>query len=162
MFCSSRRFLRSLGLQIHGDVCETQGTVGEGWEDVSKRRIVATGAASAALALGATIGLAGTASAATSQGVCGSGYTVRDSANLGGARVYLLRDGQKACVVTLKVGSAVGNSVEIGAWIGTASGDSWADVGKFSTYAGPIKVTSPCVNWGGHYGEYSSFYNTPC
>ena len=129
-----------------------------------KSRIVVTGVASTALALGATIGLAGTASAATPEGICGSGYTVRASSYLGegpNARVYLLRNGTNACIVTLKLGSSIGNSVEIGAWLGDSAGDSWADVGKYGTYAGPIKKTVSCANWGGHYGEYS-YYNKPC
>ncbi|MFI2640256.1 serine/threonine protein kinase [Streptomyces sp. NPDC018610] len=130
-----------------------------------KSRIAAVGVTSMALALGATIGFAGTASAATPQGVCGSGYTVRGSHTLGSgpnATVYLLRNGTNACVVTLKTGSSIGNTVEIGAWIGAADGYSNADVGKYGTYAGPIKLNSSCVYWGGHYGSSSWYDKTPC
>ncbi|WP_051833705.1 hypothetical protein [Streptomyces sp. NRRL S-646] len=128
---------------------------------MSKRRTAVTGVVGAALALTATVGLAGPASAVTAQGICGDGYTVRVAKDLGGASTYLLRDGQKACVVTIKEGSAIGNSVEIGAWIGTADGSGWADVGKYASYAGPIKVTASCVNWAGHYGD-SSYSSKPC
>jgi hypothetical protein len=127
-----------------------------------KSRAAGIGVASTVLALGATIGLAGTASAATPQGVCGSGYTVRGSHNLGSATVYLLRNGSTACVVTLKTGSAIGNTVEIGTWIGDETGYSRADVGKYGTYAGPIKYNASCVWWGGHYGSTSWYDKTPC
>ncbi|MEU6439320.1 serine/threonine protein kinase [Streptomyces sp. NPDC047046] len=130
--------------------------------NVLKKRATAIGVASTVLALGATIGLAGTASAATPEGACGSGYSVRGSHNLGKATVYILRNGTTACIVTLKTGSAVGNSVEIGAWIGDASGYSNADVGKYGTYAGPIKLNSSCVYWGGNYGSTSWYDKTPC
>jgi hypothetical protein len=137
----------------------------EGGSTMLKSRAAAVGVGSVALALGATIGFAGTASAATPQGVCGSGYTVRASKDLGAgpnARVYLLRNGTTACVVTFKTGSSVGNTVEIGAWIGDASGYSNADVGKYGTYAGPIKLNSSCVYWGGHYGSSSWYDKTGC
>ncbi|MEW2271265.1 serine/threonine protein kinase [Streptomyces griseofuscus] len=131
-----------------------------------KSKTAAVGVASAVLALGATVGLAGTASAAaaatTPAAACGSGYTVRGSHSLGSATVYILRNGTNACVVTFKTGSAIGNSVEIGAWIGDSTGYSKADVGKYATYAGPVKENSSCVQWGGHYGSTSWYDTTPC
>ncbi|MFK4065688.1 serine/threonine protein kinase [Streptomyces sp. NPDC029674] len=127
-----------------------------------KYKVITTGVASTALALGATLGLAGTASAATPSSVCGSGFTVRDSSPLGegpNARVYLLRNGSTACVVTFKTGSSVGNTVGVGAWV-SVPGDRRADQGPYATYAGPVKINASCVSWGGNYGEYT--YKKSC
>ncbi|MVO88021.1 serine/threonine protein kinase [Streptomyces sp. p1417] len=132
--------------------------------EMMKSRLVATGVASAALAFVATLPMAGPANAATPSGVCGDGYTVRASSPLGegnNAKVYLLRNGNRACVVTFKVGGSVGNSVSIGAWVHPKGGSLVGDSGRYAEYAGPVKVTSSCVNWGGNYSEYS-YKDTPC
>ncbi|MFD0905845.1 hypothetical protein [Actinomadura sediminis] len=117
-----------------------------------------------AAALTASIGMTGTAHAYTPEGVCGSGYTIRASAAIGegpNARVYLLRNGNTACVVTFKTGGSVGNNVSINAWVEGGPGTLRGDTGRYKYYAGPVKVTDSCVNWGGHYGEYW-WKNTPC
>ncbi|MFC7892516.1 serine/threonine protein kinase [Streptomyces sp. NPDC057381] len=132
---------------------------------MSKNRTYVRGATAMALALGGTIALAGTANAATPQSVCGSGYTVRASHAIGegpNARVYLLRDGNRACVVNFKTGGSVGNSVGIGAWVQGLGGSRSADEGAYKYYAGPVKVTSSCVNWGGNYGPEYRWSNSPC
>jgi hypothetical protein len=106
----------------------------------------------------ASLGMVGTAQAATPTSVCGSGYTVKDTMPVGdgpSATIYLLRDGSKACVVTFKIGTAVGDSAYLKAWVS----DGWGpvvDAGYYKYYAGPVKVTSSCVNWGGTYGGFQN------
>ncbi|EDY47397.1 hypothetical protein [Streptomyces clavuligerus] len=104
---------------------------------------------------------ASTGPAATPESVCGSGYTVRDQRWLVHATVWLLRNGNSACVVTFKEGSAIGNDVVVGAWVESRTGGLRGDKGRYSYYAGPVKITASCVHWGGEYGPYSGS-STPC
>lgn len=99
----------------------------------------------------------------TAREVCGSSYTVIDSAALGTAgRVYLLWNGDNGynCVVTLKqrnVGSPTGTT----AFLQPAGGSRSTDSGNFSYYAGPVKryARGTCVKWGGSTGGQS--YESP-
>ncbi|EFC81417.1 hypothetical protein FrEUN1fDRAFT_5469 [Parafrankia sp. EUN1f] len=88
----------------------------------------------------------------TATQVCGSGYSQIDRHSLGSAMIYLLYDGSRNCVVTLKSGSGVGVAQAMGAWVQVeGSSTRQSDTGSFQYYAGPVYVTAPgkCVKWGG-------------
>ncbi|MFC7613844.1 M23 family metallopeptidase [Actinokineospora soli] len=93
----------------------------------------------------------------TPEEVCGSGYTVIDSAALGTAgRVYLLyRDGYN-CVATIKHVS-VGTASSVSAFLEVQGGTRTTDSGSFAYYAGPVVKYAPsaCVKWGGSVGSNS-------
>jgi hypothetical protein len=75
------------------------------------------------------------------------------------ATVYLLRNGGSACVVTLKQGSSIGNTVPIRASVWIPGRPEAFDEGPYRYYAGPMYETWPCVNWGGRYGADKSYHN---
>ncbi|WUH99112.1 hypothetical protein OHR68_37315 [Spirillospora sp. NBC_00431] len=113
----------------------------------------------------ASMSMAGPASAESLAAAnCGSGYTQRDylyagdSANV---KIVLFRKGNSACVVTWKQGGSIDNNVEISAWVDAIPGPLVGDKGRYARYAGPVKVTGDCVNWGGSYGTYEN-YSKPC
>ena len=93
--------------------------------------------------------------------VCGSGYSVIDSAALGTAgRVYLLYNSGMNCVVTLK-STNLGNASPMSAFLEPQGGTRATDSGSFSYYAGPVRKSAPstCVKWGGSIG--SNTYTSP-
>jgi murein DD-endopeptidase MepM/ murein hydrolase activator NlpD len=99
----------------------------------------------------------------TAKEVCGSNYSVIDSAALGSAgRVYLLWNGSNGynCVVTLKE-SNIGSPTWTTAFLQPQGGTRSTDSGYFSYYAGPVKRYAPgtCVKWGGSTGGQS--YESP-
>jgi hypothetical protein len=87
----------------------------------------------------------------TATGVCGSGYSVIDSHNLGSATVYLLYNAGKNCVVTM-VHNGTG-AVGLNATLSVQGGSSASNPGLFQWYAGPVRLSAPsaCVKWGGTY-----------
>lgn len=97
----------------------------------------------------------------TPQEVCGSGYSVIDSAALGTAgRVYLLYKSGYNCVATIK-NVSVGSPSSMSAFLEVQGGTRSTDSGSFSYYAGPVIKSAPgrCVKWGGSVG--SSSYASP-
>jgi len=98
----------------------------------------------------------------TPEGVCGSGFTVIDSAALTGGRTYLLyNSGNKNnCVVTLKT-TSLGTASAVSAFLQPKGESKTTDTGKFEYYAGPVKrdAAGQCVLWGGSVG--SSTYTSP-
>ncbi|MFB7666387.1 spore-associated protein A [Kitasatospora sp. NPDC056138] len=121
-------------------------------------------AASAGLLIAPT-----TASAASYNGVCGSGYAVIDHYDLGSyGTMYLTYNSSNGnnCVVTVR------NSPGAKLWMTAGvkrSGTDWSttttDAGSYSTYAGPKYVYAPgsCIDWGGQInGVGQDFYNTHC
>ncbi|MCO6010093.1 spore-associated protein A [Actinoallomurus purpureus] len=116
---------------------------------------------------GAVLALAGAAAVAGSVAVstpamaasspiaaCGGGsYHVIDTHDLGAATIYLMYNGSTNCVVTWKDSS---NSTSVEAWLRRQSdGKIVYDVGNYSTYAGPVRLSAAgsCIGWGGHYGS---------
>lgn len=93
----------------------------------------------------------------TATQVCGSGYSVIDSHNLGPATVYLLYSGGtgKNCVATM-VHSGSG-SVGLNATLHVQGGASASNPGLFEWYAGPVRLSAAgkCVKWGGSYDSTS-------
>jgi hypothetical protein len=87
----------------------------------------------------------------TAAGVCGSGYSVIDSHDLGSATVYLLYSGGTNCVVTL-VHNGTG-AVGLNATLAVQGGASAQNPGLFQWYAGPVRLAAAgdCVEWGGSY-----------
>ncbi|MFE9425102.1 CHAP domain-containing protein [Kitasatospora sp. NPDC006697] len=89
--------------------------------------------------------------------VCGSGYGVIDSHDLGGAVVYLLYDGSTGynCVTTLAKIPA--GAVSMNATLAVQGGSSTNNPGNFTYYAGPVSAYAPnsCVQWGGSYAGSS-------
>lgn len=110
------------------------------------------GPAVAAILTG-SLAMVAPANAATPASVCGSGYRVIDTHDLGGlATMYLLYNGRTNCAVTWKtqgVGTRTSTGVSLGIW--GSSGPAQVDAGMFTHYAGPVKVDAPgkCIGWGG-------------
>ena len=130
------------------------------------KRLAATAALGAGVALTASVVTATAAQAAyTPTQICGSSYQVVESQPLGSngeARVYWLNNGVSNCIVTLKQGSAIGNSVKVSATLKTGSATKVDGPAAFQYYAGPVKADNPggaCVSYGGTYG--SSTYTSP-
>jgi murein DD-endopeptidase MepM/ murein hydrolase activator NlpD len=95
--------------------------------------------------------------------VCGSGYSVIDSAALGSAgRVYLLYNTSNGnnCVATIKSAS-VGTATATSAYLEVQGKSRITDSGNFAYYAGPVRAaaSNTCVKWGGKAG--SSAYDSP-
>ncbi|MGX7826819.1 M23 family metallopeptidase [Actinokineospora sp. 24-640] len=93
----------------------------------------------------------------TPEEVCGSGYSVIDSAALGtSGRVYLLYNSGTNCVATIKSVS-VGTPSAVSAFLEVQGGTRSTDSGSFAYYAGPVTKSAPgdCVKWGGSVGSAS-------
>ena len=89
--------------------------------------------------------------------VCGSGFKVIDSHALGGnATIYLLYGNGKNCVVTMSKLVYPGK-VSMNATLQVQNGGSGGNPGKFTAYAGPVRVAAvkKCVIWGGSWGTTS-------
>ncbi|GIH55788.1 peptidase M23 [Microbispora rosea subsp. aerata] len=99
----------------------------------------------------------------TPQEVCGSGYSVIDSAALGTAgTVYLLYNSGNGynCVVTLKK-TSIGTATATSAYLEVQGKSRITDSGNYSYYAGPVRASAAktCVKWGGKAGSYT--YDSP-
>jgi hypothetical protein len=98
----------------------------------------------------------------TPEEVCGSGFSVVDSAGLTGGRVHLLYNSGSGdnCVVTLKSAS-LGTPTAMSALLEPQGGTRTTDQGSYGYYAGPVKKHAPsvCVKRGGSVG--SSSYTSP-
>ncbi|MFI7059068.1 N-acetylmuramoyl-L-alanine amidase [Streptosporangium canum] len=99
----------------------------------------------------------------TAQSVCGSGYTVVDSAALGTAgTAYLLYNNANGnnCVATIKK-TSLGTATATTAYLEVQGKTRVTDSGNFTYYAGPVRAAAAgkCVKWGGKAG--SSAYNSP-
>jgi len=85
--------------------------------------------------------------------LCGTGYGVIDSHDLGNAMIYLLYNGANGdnCVTTLA--DSPGNAVPISATLSVQGGPTGGDSGNYVNYAGPVTEYAPgsCVKWGGSY-----------
>ncbi|MFE0458396.1 CHAP domain-containing protein [Kitasatospora sp. NPDC058965] len=85
--------------------------------------------------------------------VCGSGFGVVDSHNLGGAQIYLLYNSAtgKNCVTTLVTNPTT--QVALNATLAVQGGGSANNPGNFTYYAGPVTLpaAAACVMWGGSY-----------
>ncbi|MEU1215649.1 spore-associated protein [Streptomyces sp. NPDC005790] len=133
------------------------------------RNVAAVGAFTA-LAVGGTVALSATASAApnvTPQGVCGKAYKTVNSVAVGSlGTVYLTYNSSSGmnCVATIRANP--GTAKYMSAYIYVPATDEWAgDDGKFTSYAGPSYVYGKgyCVSWGGHIDNvYVSVENSNC
>ncbi|GAB2465758.1 M23 family metallopeptidase [Streptosporangium sandarakinum] len=99
----------------------------------------------------------------TAQEVCGSGYSVIDSAALGTAgTVYLLYNSSNGynCVATLKK-TSLGTDTATTAYLEVQGKTRVTDSGSYGYYAGPVRAAAAgqCVKWGGKAG--SSTYDSP-
>lgn len=88
----------------------------------------------------------------TAKEVCGSGYSVIDSAAIGTkGRVYLLYNSGNGynCVVTLKSKGFTASSMS--AFLEVKGHTRATDSGSFTYYAGPVRrsAAGQCVRWGG-------------
>lgn len=111
-------------------------------------------------ALGISLAFAGSAQAASNPvTVCGSGYYIQDSHELGlvvstngpQAIVYLLYNASSGynCVVTVVTGEQVSNPINARIRV---EGGSWiSDPGNYNSYAGPVRVKAAgkCVQYSG-------------
>ncbi|MEV6825014.1 spore-associated protein A [Amycolatopsis sp. NPDC051102] len=122
------------------------------------------------VALGAVlVGLltgTGTASAATYNGVCGSGYGVKDQHSITGGTIFLTYSGSTGnnCVVTIR--NTSGTAIYMDAFVRLTGALNWNDdPGYWTTYAGPVYVHAPgrCIDWGGSIGSVTwAQYNSHC
>ncbi|MEV4524914.1 protein kinase [Streptosporangium sp. NPDC049304] len=95
----------------------------------------------------------------TATGLCGGGYKVINSRALGSvATVYLLYNTAqgKNCVVTMSR-YVTSSKVAMNAILRVKGGSAASDPGKFTAYAGPVRLPAvkKCVIWGGSYGSRS-------
>ncbi|MEU7741016.1 M23 family metallopeptidase [Nonomuraea sp. NPDC049158] len=94
----------------------------------------------------------------TAEEVCGSGYSVIDSAALTGGRTYLLYNSGNGynCVATLKT-TSLGTASAVSAFLEPEGESRTTDSGSYDYYAGPVKRSAPgkCVKWGGSVGSSS-------
>ncbi|MET8869458.1 spore-associated protein A [Nonomuraea sp. NPDC004580] len=112
-------------------------------------------ALTSAAALAGSLFTSAPAQAASSPiAACGSSYHVIDKHSLGGATVYLLYNGKTNCVVTWR-DKPSSKRVYLKALIHRERQPWKVDGGKFTTYAGPVKIDARgyCVQWGGDYGK---------
>ncbi|MCC5578096.1 M23 family metallopeptidase [Microtetraspora sp. AC03309] len=99
----------------------------------------------------------------TPEQVCGSGYSVIDSAALGSAgTVYLLYNTSNGynCVATFKR-TSLGSKTATSAYLEVQGKTRSTDSGDYGYYAGPVRASAAgtCVKWGGATG--GSSYNSP-
>ncbi|WP_214415684.1 M23 family metallopeptidase [Sphaerisporangium fuscum] len=98
----------------------------------------------------------------TPEEVCGSGYSVIDSAALTGGTTYLLYNSGNGynCVATLKT-TNLGSSTSMSAFLEPQGETRTTDSGSYDYYAGPVRrdAAKQCVRWGGSVG--SSSYTSP-
>ncbi|MGW4641008.1 N-acetylmuramoyl-L-alanine amidase [Sphaerisporangium sp. NPDC004334] len=99
----------------------------------------------------------------TPEQVCGTGYSVIDSAALGtSGTVYLLYDTSSGrnCVATIK-STSLGTATATSAYLEVQGSTRITDSGDFAYYAGPVRAAAAdkCVKWGGKAG--SSTYDSP-
>ncbi|GID94045.1 CHAP domain-containing protein [Amorphoplanes digitatis] len=91
----------------------------------------------------------------TAAGLCGAGYSVIDSHDLGSATIYLLYGAGRNCVATLvdRGDGAVG----LNATLSVQDGSRVSDPGLYQWYAGPVRLAAAgsCVRWGGSYQSSS-------
>lgn len=95
----------------------------------------------------------------TAAKVCGSGYKIINAHTLGSnATIYLLYSSAagKNCVVTLSRLAHPGK-VQMNAVLQVKDGASASNPGKFTAYAGPVRLAGAkkCVIWGGSWGSAS-------
>lgn len=95
----------------------------------------------------------------TATGVCGSGYKVVNSRALGSvATIYLLYSSAagKNCVVTMSR-YVIPAKASMNATLQVKGGSSGSNPGKFTVYAGPVRLpaSGKCVIWGGSHGSLS-------
>jgi hypothetical protein len=90
--------------------------------------------------------------------VCGDGFQMADSAQLGSAGTANLlwkASTSQNCVTTLKM-SSVGTATATSAFLEPEGSTRTTDSGSYSYYAGPVILTAPgCVKWGGTAGTSS-------
>ena len=95
----------------------------------------------------------------TPTAACGSGYRVVDSHPLGSnATIYLLYNtgAGKNCVVTMSRLVFPGR-MQMNAILQVKGGSSGSNPGKFTAYAGPVRLPGKqkCVIWGGSWSSYT-------
>ena len=126
-------------------------------------KIIRHGVAAAVAVVAALAGVmfsTGVASAATSPiAACGGGsYYVQESVDLHGlGRVYLMYNGSTNCVVTWHSSALQGVPRYTYASVEQQGGSTIFDSGRYSSYAGPVKVSAAghCVRYGGQIADGS-------
>jgi hypothetical protein len=125
-------------------------------------RIIATTLATVGLALAATAVPAQADSVPTPQGLCGSGYYVQRSHDLGaGVTAYQLYNGSRNCAVSIKSINR-DKRTHLGAYLQVAGREVLVDEGNLFSYAGPLTALAAgkCVRFGGIQGSSPPWYST--
>ncbi|MFB8028655.1 MULTISPECIES: hypothetical protein [unclassified Streptomyces] len=119
-----------------------------------RANIMRSAAVVTAVAAAGILATAGPASAAAASpsAVCGSGYSVIDSKDLGPAVIYLTYNSSNGynCVTTI-LDSYDGGAMWMGSSIQKSGGSELKDYGGYTRFAGPVYVSAPdtCIKWGG-------------
>ncbi|WP_371779811.1 M23 family metallopeptidase [Streptosporangium subroseum] len=111
---------------------------------------------------GSSGGGGGSTNPYTPEKICGSGYTVIDSAAVGSVgKAYLLynKANGKNCVTTVK-STSLGKASAVSAYLEVQGKTRVTDAGNFDYYAGPVAAAGAkkCIKWGGKIG--SAVYNS--
>ncbi|GAB3732071.1 spore-associated protein A [Nocardiopsis nanhaiensis] len=96
------------------------------------------------------------ASAAPYNGVCGDGYNVVNSADIGGGTIYLTYNNSNGRNCVMVVRADPGDAMNMDAVLKRSDETSWqTDPGDWTMYAGPIylEAAGQCVDWGGVIGN---------
>jgi hypothetical protein len=100
----------------------------------------------------------------TPEKICGSGYTVIDSAAIGSVgKAYLLynKTNGRNCVTTVK-STSLGKASAVSAYLEVQGKSRVTDAGNFDYYAGPVTAAGAkqCIKWGGKVGSavYDSLF----
>ncbi|WP_309062273.1 spore-associated protein [Streptomyces sp.] len=124
----------------------------------SRIKAAALVGAVAAAGLFATATPASAVAAPTPGAVCGSGYKVINSKDLGPAVVYLTYNSSNGynCVTTIQENPSAPGVIWMGASIQKSGGSEIRDFGNYGVYAGPVYVHAPdtCIKWGGGMYDY--------
>ncbi|WP_405977004.1 spore-associated protein A [Streptomyces sp. NBC_00158] len=120
------------------------------------RRRAASAAGALALTAAATLAATGTAHA-VGPGVCGAGYNVVETLNVGSlGKVYLTWNAStgKNCAVTIR--NSTGPAVWMEVWVTRlATGGGDVDNGSYTQYAGPVYIDgrNSCIAFAGTIGS---------
>ena len=137
-----RRGLRSLAASL-----ASPGAFVARQSGILRTRMAAV--AAACVVLGIVALAPATAHAAAYNGACGAGYDPVSSFNVTAGTVYLRHKGNTACAITIRDNPGARKRMSV--WLRHSGTTPWKnDPGNYTTYAGPIYVsTYGCADYGG-------------
>jgi hypothetical protein len=130
------------------------------------KKLIAGGFTAASVMVAVSAISAAPASAATYNGVCGTGYKVVNSTDIGVGNIFLTYNSSNGynCVVTVRDNPYL--PVYMLAEVKRSSVERWAfDSGQYTAFAGPVYTygANSCVDWAGEIGSHGATnYGTNC